>query len=246
MRIEPTTPATLPLCLRAWSLFMTRMKAALLVLLATLGGFLSIPAAETKASAGKGTASADAQALVQQAVKAAGGADKLLGYFSFKDRVLIGEKDTGFGTKRESVMDAPRHWWLKNPAGYTERKDEPARFLVWGWTLRALTDPSSTIEKIPDVKDGDTELWGLRVSGSVQPAMELYFARTNDLLARIDWRSDIHRFSDWKSLPNGPKYPARVVGYKKATGKIWYFDDVTEVTPLKELPEKLREAAAAK
>jgi hypothetical protein len=62
----------------------------------------------------------------------------------------------------------------------------------------------------------------------------------NDLLARIDWRSDIHRFSAWTTLPTGTKYPARVVGYKKATGKTWYYDDVTEVTPLKELPEKLQ------
>ncbi len=35
---------------------------------------------------------------------------------------------------------------------------------------------------------------------------------------------------------------ARVVGHKKGTDKIWYFDEVTEVTPLKELPEKLQPA----
>lgn len=72
--------------------------------------------------------------------------------------------------------------------------------------------------------------------------MEVYFAKTNDLLARIDWRNDIHRFSNWKTTDSGFTYPARVVGHKKATGKIWYFDDVLEVTPLKELPEQLREA----
>ena len=157
----------------------------------------------------------------------------------------MGEKDTGFGAKRESVMDAPRHWWLKAPGGYSEREDEPATFLVWAWTLGALTSAASTIEIVPDVKDGDMELWGLRVSGSVKPAMELYFSKTNDLLARIDWRSDIHRFSAWTTLPTGTKYPARVVGYKKATGKTWYYDDVTEVTPLKDLPEKLQSAQPA-
>jgi hypothetical protein len=82
----------------------------------------------------------------------------------------------------------------------------------------------------------------LRVSGSITPPMEVYFAKTNDLLARIDWRNDIHRFSNWKTTDSGFTYPARVVGHKKATGKIWYFDDVLEVTPLKELPEQLREA----
>lgn len=199
-------------------------------------------AAEPKLDAPRGTVSPAARPLIQRAVQAAGGEANLLGYFTFKDRVLIGDKDTGFGSKRESVMDAPQHWWLKAPAGYSERKDEPATFLVWAWTLRALTDPASTIDVVPDVKDGDSELWGLRVSGKVQPPMELYFAKASGLLARIDWRNDIHRFSEWKTLPAGTKYPARVIGHKKATGKIWYFDEVTEVTPLKELPEKLRPA----
>jgi len=34
------------------------------------------------------------------------------------------------------------------------------------------------------------------------------------------------------------------VGHKKADNRIWYFDDVLEVTPLAELPEKLRSAGA--
>lgn len=201
----------------------------------------ALAAAETK----PGVVSPEARALVQKAVQAAGGEDKLPGYFTFKDRVLIAEKDTGFGSKRESVVDAPGHWWFKAASGYSERKNEPANFLVWAWTLRALTDAASTIEVIPEVKDGEAELWGLRVSGRVTPAMDLYFTRTENLLARIDWRSDIHRFSDWKSTASGFKYPARVVGHKKATGKVWYFDEVLEVTPLKELPESLQEAKPA-
>lgn len=192
-----------------------------------------------------GTISMAARSLIQKAVHADGGQTNLLGYFTFKDNVRLGATDKGFGAKRESVMDAPRHWWLKAAGGYSEREDEPATFLVWAWTLGALTSPASTVEMVPDVRDGDMELWGLRVSGSVKPAMELYFSKTNDLLARIDWRSDIHRFSAWTTSPTGTKYPARVVGYKKATGKSWYYDDVTEVTPLKELPEKLRPAQPA-
>ena len=213
------------------------MLTACIALLATM---VALNAAEPDAKPAQSTVAPAAKPLIQKAVEAAGGEANLLRYFTFKDRVLLGEKDTGFGAKRESVMDAPRHWWLKTPSGYTERKDEPAVFLVWAWTLRALTDPASSIETVPDVKDGEAELWGLSVSGSVKPAMELYFTKTTGLLARIDWRNDIHRFSDWRTLPTGTKYPARVVGHKKATDKIWYFDDVTEVTPLKELPEKLQ------
>jgi hypothetical protein len=176
-------------------------------------------------------------------VSAAGGEASLPRYVAFKDRVLIAETDTGFGAKRDSVLDAPRSWWLKKPGGgYTQRQSEPATFLVWAWTLRALTDTTSAVEAIPDLKDGEQELWGLRVSGSITPPMDLYFAKTNNLLARIDWRSDIHRFSNWKTAASGFTYPARVVGHKKATGKIWYFDDVLEVTPLHALPEQLRTA----
>jgi hypothetical protein len=211
------------------------LALALALLLAPL---LAVHAAD----AAKGTVSPAAKPLIQKAVQAAGGEANLLRYFTLKDRVLLGEKDTGFGARRESVLDAPRHWWLKSPGGYTERKDEPAVFLVWAWTLAALTDPASSVDAVPDVKDGETELWGLRVSGSATPAMELYFTKTNDLLARIDWRNDIHRFSDWKTLPASTKYPARVVGYKKASGKVWYFDDVLEVAPLMGLPEALRPA----
>lgn len=202
----------------------------------------TLTAAEPKAAAARGTVSAAASPLIAKAVQTAGGEANLLGIFSFKDRVLIGDKDTGFGSKRDSVLDAPRHWWLKTQSGFSERKDEPAVFLVWAWTLRALTDAASTVDVVPDVKDGEAELWGLRVSGSVTPPMELYFAKSSGLLARIDWRSDIHRFSDWRTLPAGTKYPARVVGHKKVGDKIWYFDEVTEVIPLKELPEKLQPA----
>lgn len=214
-----------------------RVFCAVAVLLAAMG---VLRAAEPEAKATQGTVSPAAKPLIQKAIQAAGGEANLLRYFTFKDRVLLGEKDTGFGARRESVLDAPRHWWLKSAGGYTERKDEPAVFLVWAWTLAALTDPASSVETVPDVKDGETELWGLRVSGAVKPAMELYFAKSGDLLTRIDWRNDIHRFSDWKTLPAGTKYPARVVGYKKASGKVWYFDDVLEVTALKELPEGVK------
>jgi hypothetical protein len=184
-------------------------------------------------------------ALVRRAADAAGGEAVLPRYVMFKDRVLIGDTDTGFGTKRESYVDAPAHWWLKTPARVTERVDEPARYLVWAWTLRALTDGKSVLEAIPDVTDGGAELWGLRVSGTVEPAMDLYFAKTNNLLARIDWRRDIHRFSDWRTAASGFKYPARIVGHRKDTGKIWYFDDVLELKPLESLPVEIRNAEPA-
>ncbi len=198
MRVEATIarPTFFPSPLGASTRSNRPIVGAWCFVVVLLASVWTLASAAPAASVPNGTASPTAVPLIKKAVQAAGGEASLLGYFTFKDRVLIGDKDTGFGSKRESVMDAPRHWWLKTPGGYSERKDEPATFLVCAWTLRALTDAASTIETVPDVKDGDTELFGFRVSGSVTPAMDLYFAKSTGLLARIDWRSDIHRFSD--------------------------------------------------
>jgi len=102
-----------------------------------------------------------------------------------------------------------------------------------------LTDPASRLELIPDVVESDKPAVGLRVRGTVTPAMDLYFDKAESRLVRIDWRSDIHRFSDWKEH-DGVKYPAKCVGYKKATGKPWYFSEIIELQRLKELPEGLK------
>ena len=118
-------------------------------------------------------------------------------------------------------------------------ESEPAIFLVWGWTLGAITDPKSKLEVIPELKDGDKTLVGLRVSETIKPAMEIYFDKTSNLLVRIDWRTDIHRFSDHKEH-DGVKYPSKCIGYKKATNKPWYFCEITEVERLKELPAGLK------
>jgi hypothetical protein len=79
-------------------------------------------------------------------------------------------------------------------------------------------------------------LIGLRVSGTINPAMDTYFDKKENRLARIDWRNDIHRFSEWKDL-DGLKYPSRTIGYRKS-GVAWYQSDITELTRLKELPKE--------
>ncbi len=124
------------------------MKLIYLLLACTLTA-AEVSAAEAKSSPSNGVVSGAAKPLIARAVAAAGGEANLLQWFTFKDRVLIGDKDTGFASKRESVMDAPRHWWLKTSEGYSERKGEPATFLVWAWTLRALTGPASTVDACP-------------------------------------------------------------------------------------------------
>lgn len=184
------------------------------------------------------SAEGDPKPLVEQVVKAAGGEDKLLKLFRIKEQLSIGSDPEKKGSERVSVLEPPTYWWLGKTERVKEQK-EPATFLVWAWTLGAITDPKSKLELIADVIESDKPALGLRVSGTIDPPMDLYFDKAESRLVRIDWRSDIHRFSDWQEH-DGVKYPAKCIGYKKASGKPWYFSEIVELTRLKELPEGLK------
>lgn len=178
------------------------------------------------------------QEAIRRVVNAAGGEQKLLRLFRMKERLSIGSDAKAAGKERISVLDPPQHWWV----GKTERvgeEKEPAIFLVWAWTLRAIVDDKSKIEVIPDIIEDEKPAFGLRVSGTIDPPMDLYFDKGEDRLVRIDWRRDIHRFSEWKEY-DGVKYPAKCVGYKTATGKPWYFTEIVDLERLKELPPELK------
>lgn len=180
----------------------------------------------------------DPQVLVKQVVRAAGGEDKLLKLFRIRERLNVSSDPDKKGAERVSVLEPPSYWWLGKRERVKDDK-EPATFLVWAWTLRALTDPKSKVEVIPEITEADRPAFGLRVSGTITPPMDLYFDKEVSRLVRIDWRTDIHRFSDWKEH-DGVKYPAKCIGYKKATGKPWYFSEILELERLKELPEGLK------
>lgn len=183
----------------------------------------------------------DPSTLVKQAIAAAGGDEKLLKLFRSRETVNVSSDPEKKVPERVSVYEPPTHWWNgKNERVKDEKKpDEPAIFLVWAWTLGMLTDPATQLEIIPEVVESDKPSVGLRVSGTVTPPMDLYFDKADSRLVRIDWRSDIHRFSEWKEH-DGVKYPAKCVGYKKATGKPWYYSEILELERLKELPEGLK------
>lgn len=175
--------------------------------------------------------------LAKQVVTAAGGEEKLLKLFRLRERLNVSPDPEKAGNERVSVIEPPTHWWLGKKER-VEEEHEPAIFLVWAWTLGALTDPRSQVEVIPEITEADQPAFGLRISGTIDPPMDLYFDRSESRLVRIDWRNDIHRFSDWKTH-DGVRYPARCVGYKKNTGNPWYFTDILEVERLKELPAGL-------
>ena len=183
----------------------------------------------------------DTTEVIKRAIDAVGGEDKLLRLFRARETVNVSSDPEKKVPERVSVYEPPKYWWTgKNERVKNETKpDEPATFLVWAWTLTILTDPASKIEAIPDVVESDKPAVGLRVSGSVTPHMDIYFDKADSRLVRIDWRSDIHRFSDWKEH-DGVKYPAKCVGYKKNSGMPWYFSEIIELERLKDLPEGLK------
>lgn len=183
----------------------------------------------------------DPTAVVKQVIDAVGGEDKLLRLFRTRETVNVSSDPEKQVPERVSVYEPPKYWWTgKNERVKNEAMpDEPATFLVWAWTLGILTEPASKLEVIPDVIESDKPAIGLRVSGTVTPPMDLYFDKAESRLVRIDWRSDILRLSDWKEH-DGVKYPAKCAGYKKATGKPWYFSEIIELERLNELPEGLK------
>jgi sulfatase modifying factor 1 len=176
--------------------------------------------------------------IVKRVVKAAGGEDKKLKLFQIKESLNLRADPKAKGFERVSVMEPPYHWWV----GTNDRvvkESEPAVFLVWAWSLGALTDPKSKLAMLPDIEDGDRNAFGLRVSGTIDPPMDVYFDAKENRLLRIDWRADYYRFSELKEL-DGLKYPSRTIGYKKkAEGEPWFHSDILEVTRLKELPKGL-------
>lgn len=185
-----------------------------------------------------GSAEPDPKTLVKQVVSAAGGEDNLLKLFRIRERLNVSPDPDKKGAERVSVLEPPKYWWLGKRERVKEQK-EPATFLVWAWTLGALTDPASKVEVIPEVIESDKPAYGLRVSGTINPPMDLYFDTAESRLVRIEWRADTHRFSDWK-VHDGVKYPAKCIGYKRATGKPWYFSEILELQRLTELPDGLK------
>lgn len=187
----------------------------------------------------------EVKAQVEKIVTAAGGADKLLKLFRIEEVFHFGETpEPAAGkqrSKRSSVIEPPALWWI----GKKERAEEPAKWDVWGWTLGALLAPNSEVTTIPAVSESGKPTLGLRIRGSIQPAMDLHFDTSTHLLTRMDWRGDVYRFTDWKEA-DGARYPAKCIIYKSKTEKPWFYHEITKLERLSTLPAGLsREPAPA-
>lgn len=178
--------------------------------------------------------------FVDRVLRTAGGRDKLLKLFRIRERLNVSSDPEKEGKIRESVLEPPENWWI----GKKQRdEEEPARYLAWAWTLGVLTDPDSKFEVLPEIEEGGKPAFGLRVTGSVDPPMDLYFDKAENLLVRIDRKSGVHRVSEWTEH-DGVKYPAKCVGYKR-NGKPWYFSEILELERLETLPDGLSRVSRA-
>ncbi len=173
--------------------------------------------------------------LVDQALDAVGGKNKLLTAFRMTELYISGESAQPTGgqklTPRTSMIEMPGRWEV----GGKERGTEPGKDVVRAWSLDLLVDPKSKIKPIPDLTDENTVCAGLEISGSVTPSMKLYFDKQTHLLKRVDWRDDFYRFSDWREL-DGLNYSARTSIFKLKTGKAWFHHEITGLERLKEVP----------
>jgi hypothetical protein len=173
--------------------------------------------------------------LVSKVINAAGGDEKLLKLFRMEERYNSGKELVSPGTSRVSIVEPPNSWWI----GTNERGAEPAKVTTWAWTLGVLKDPKSELEIIPDLTDDEKSLSGLRVTGSVDPAIDLYFDKTTHELVRVDWRNDIYRFSDWKDH-DGTRYPSKCAMFRRSSGEPWFFHEIIAIERLTELPDGLK------
>lgn len=172
--------------------------------------------------------------LVTSLLDAVGGEAKLLRVFRIKESLVLGKREP---ISRESILAPPEHWWVgKRDRAAVEK--EPAAFLVWAWTLAPLRDAKSQLELVADAKLDDKPAIGIRVSGRTDKPMLLLFDATTKRLARIDWRDDSNRFSDWRQL-DGLWYAAKCAGFKP-DGREWYSTELVEMERLAEIPTYLK------
>lgn len=213
-----------------------------LILSAGLAMFAAMQLQITHAAEG------DVKKLVEQVVASAGGEEKLLKVFKFRERVLITSTPAAPVTadekgNRTSVVQVAGEWWL----GTTKRGKDKVRVLAWAWTLQILLDPKSKIEAIEDSTINGKSVLGLRVTESIKEPIELYFDKDQKQLIAIDYTDTRHIFSDWKKTEGGFSYPTHAAGYRftnKATrttsDKQWYQTDILELTPLPDVPAELK------
>jgi hypothetical protein len=193
-----------------------------------------------------GTALADDQAparvLADKIVASHGGADKLLRTFKFEETYLFPNREKG--TDRTSIIQPPNLWYVGKKERVSEENKGGVCHDVWMWTLAPLVDPATKLEALPDATIEGKAAHALKVSGTIEPAMSVFFdAATNDLL-KIEWKGEQFFFSAPVAV-DGTRLPSKAILIGK-NGKERMRTELKKIERLSELPADLPKPAAKK
>ena len=175
----------------------------------------------------------DATALAQKIIASHGGPSALLRTFTFTEVFRLAGKEKG--TERTSTLQPPHLWYV----GKTERVSEENKggvcHDVWMWTLAPLVDPATRLEALPDTSIEGKPARGLKVSGSLKPAMNVFFDAATDDLLKIEWKGEQFLFS--APMPvDGTRVPSQCVLIGK-NGKERMRTELKKIERLSALPK---------
>jgi len=105
------------------------------------------------------------------------------------------------------------------------------------WTLAPLVDPKTKLESLPDATVEGKATHGLKVSGSIEPAMSVFFDAATDDLAKIEWKGEQFFFSAPMEV-DGTRLPSKCVLIGK-TGKERMRTELRKIERLATLPADL-------
>lgn len=186
---------------------------------------------------------ADAAAdLARKIVAAHGGPEKLLRTFRFFETYLLAGREKG--TDRTSVIQPPGLWYVGKRERVSQENKGGVCHDVWMWTLGPLVDSKTKLELLPDAAVEGKAARVLKLSGTVEPAMNVSFdAATHDLL-KIDWKGEQFTFSAPIEV-DGTRVPSKCVLIGK-TGKERMRTELKKVERLPDLPADLPKPEPAK
>ena len=184
----------------------------------------------------------DAASLAQKIIASHGGASALLRTFTFTEVFRLARKEKG--TERTSTLQPPHLWYVGKTERVSEENKSGVCHDVWMWTLAPLVDPTTTLEALPDTSIAGKPARGLKVSGSIKPAMHVFFDAVTDDLLKIEWKGEQFFFSA-PMLVDGTRVPSQCVLIGK-NGKERMRTELKRIERLSALPANLPKPVGAK
>ena len=176
------------------------------------------------------------QAYAQDIIAAHGGVELLLHKVYFTETSLT-EGQSGPGEQRTLILASQSLWFVGSVGQVPQFAKGEVPADRWMWTLKPLVHPATHLDFLPDLAIDGRLAHGLKVSGSIEPAMQAYFDSATKDLVRIDWKGDRILFSNPVEV-SGTRVPAQSLLYR-GNEKHGVRTELSEVRRLEELPPAL-------